>query len=1059
MPLSFEVNRGQTDPQVKFLSRGDGYVLFLTSAEAVLAVSKDQEAGVMTRSASPSRAFQLTPSSHARNSHQTELRIKLVGANPAAPASGMAELPGKSNYFLGRDPKGWHTNVPNYARVEYRSVYPGIDIIYSGNGRQLEYDFIIAPGADPRAITLDFAGADKIEIDRQGDLLLRVGRDVILQRRPHVYQEVGGVRRTVAGEYALKGNRQVAFRVGAYDATKPLVIDPVLVIYSTLLAGSGPDEGMSVAVDSAGSAYVTGATSSLDFPGTPGALQTARGGNDVFVAKLNAAGSGLVYSSYFGGSGDDTGFGVAVGFAGSAYVTGATNSSDFPTTARAHQNALSGSSDAFVAILNAAGSRLLYSTYFGGGNHEESYGIAVDRSRNVYVTGVTASTNFPTTAGAFQTALGGPLDAFVTKLNPAAYVSLIYSTYLGGAGPDIGFGVAADKAGDAYVTGTTESPNFPATTGASQTIYGGAGDAFVTKLNASGTAQLFSTFAGGGSLDIGFGIAADSAGSAYVTGATGSADFPVTAGGTSPIKSEGDDAFVIKLNAAGSSADYSRFIGGDKNDVGLSVAVDAAGNAYITGSTDSSDFPTVGGASQTAPGGGTDTFVSELNPSGTELLYSTYLGGSGDDSGFGVAVDLAGSAYVTGATSSSNFPATTGAFQTGAGGGRDGFVAKLAISGSGSPGFFHFSNATYGVGEGDGKATITVTRSGDTSVAAKVGYATQPDAAYIKCNVVNGAASERCDYSTTVGVLRFQPGETSKTFVVPVSDDSFTEGSETVNLTLASRDGSTSSVVSTATLTISDNDPSATPNPFLRNDFFVRQHYLDFLSREPDAGGYAYWQNLLNTCGMNQGGLGSPPDCDRVHVSSRFYLSTEFGERGYWVYRFYEASVGRLPKYVEFIPDMASVSGSQTTAENEASKADFISDLMARPEFATRYEGLTTTAQAAAFVAKLEQTAGIVMDDSARMQMIAQMQSGQRTAGETLRAFVESQAVWDKFFFRGFVAMQYFGHLRRDPEPADYDDWVDVLTNGRGDIQPEDYHHLISGFIYAVEYRERFGPP
>ncbi|MDQ3684099.1 MAG: hypothetical protein M3430_00660 [Acidobacteriota bacterium] len=371
-----------------------------------------------------------------------------------------------------------------------------------------------------------------------------------------------------------------------------------------------------------------------------------------------------------------------------------------------------------------------------------------------------------------------------------------------------------------------------------------------------------------------------------------------------------------------------------------------------------------------------------------------------------------------------------------------------------------FSNTTYSVGEGAGKATITVTRAGDPTPAVKVGYATRPDQAFSKCDVIDNRASERCDYSTTVGTLRFAPGETSKTFVIPISDDAFVEGNEVVNLLLSNPTGGTFGAAGTALLTIIDNDstpPTSSNNPFNSNAFFVRQQYLDFLNREPDGPGFADWQNVLNGCGPAQGGLGSPATCDRAHVSSGFYRSPEFTDRGYFIYRFYEAALGRLPRYAEFVPDMASISGFQSVAENEASKAEFITGFMARQEFADKYSMLTNAAQAAAFIQKLEQTAGVSMAEPQRSEMITAMQTGQRSAGETLRAFVETKAVFDRFFFRGFVAMQYFGYLRRDPDDAGYDDWVDVMINGRGTVPPSDHRHMIFGFIYSAEYRERFG--
>ncbi|MDQ3685583.1 MAG: NF038122 family metalloprotease [Acidobacteriota bacterium] len=371
-----------------------------------------------------------------------------------------------------------------------------------------------------------------------------------------------------------------------------------------------------------------------------------------------------------------------------------------------------------------------------------------------------------------------------------------------------------------------------------------------------------------------------------------------------------------------------------------------------------------------------------------------------------------------------------------------------------------FTNVGYSANESDGKATISVTRTGDTSGTGKIAYATRADAGFFRCDVVNGQASERCDYSTTVGTLRFAVGETQKSFVVPIADDAFVEGSESVGLTLYTP---TTANVSTATLTIQDSD-SATPttanNPFNGSSFFVRQHYLDFLAREPDAGGLNDWLNVLNNCKPGQGRLGFDAACDRIHVSSGFYRSTEFTDRGYFVYRFYEASLARRPIYTEFVPDMASLSGFQTPAEQEQNIADFIAKFMNGSEFIQRY-GTPASANAATFVAQLENAAQLQIAEPRRTQLINEMASGQKTAAQTLRGFIESQQVYDRFFFRGFVAMQYFGYLRRDPDAAGYNDWVDVLTNGRASagVGPGDYGHMIFGFVYSVEYRERFGQP
>ena len=657
LPLSFEVNEGQTDSQVKFIARGTGYSLFLTSTEAVLSLKAPSISAVV-------------------------LKMKLVGANPSPHLTGRDELPGKSNYFIGDDPAKWRTNVSNYAKVKYADVYPGVDLVYYGNQRQLEYDFLVAPGADPGAIRLAIDGCEKSRIDKQGDLVLEVDRSEIRLHQPVIYQEINRSRRSIGGKFVMRSGREVGFEIARYDASKPLIIDPV-ISYSTYLGGSGDESVGGIAVDSAGNAYITGTTDSSDFPtANPlqavfhrGICETLPVGTTTFpcsvafVTKLNAAGSGLIYSTYLGGGGRDAGRAIAVDFAGNAYVTGSTNSTNFPT-ANAFQPVTAGQRDAFVTKLNPTGSALLYSTYLGGSGADFGAGIAVDSSGNAYVTGLTGSSDFPT-ANAFQSMIGGSFNAFVTKLN-AAGSALVYSTYLGGSGGNDGAaGIAVDSSGNAYVTGSTNSRNFP-TANAFQAAYaGGLSDAFVTKVNAAGSALVYSTYLGGSGSgdygDQGTGIAVDSAGNAYVTGYTDSNDFP-TVNAFQPVYhccngyEYMGDAFVTKLNAAGSAV-YSSHLGGSVYDIGSGIAVDSSGNAYVTGSTYSHDFPTAS-PFQAAYAG---TFVTMINAAGSALVYSTYLGASFTDAGTGIAVDSAGNVYVIGTTSSTNFP-TANPFQAAYGG-------------------------------------------------------------------------------------------------------------------------------------------------------------------------------------------------------------------------------------------------------------------------------------------------------------------------------------------------------------------------------------------------------
>jgi len=666
LPLHFEANQGQTAEQVKFLARGRGYTLFLTSTESVLVLRSPEAAGPVNR-VTPGKVV-----TSKRSTPSAILRLKLLGANPRPAVDGREELPGRSHYLIGSDRKRWRANVPQHARVEYREVYPGVGLTYYGNQGQLEYDFVVSPGADPGLIRLGIEGAGGMRLDADGSLRIGLKGGEVIQRAPVVYQEVGGVRKPVPGRFVLRGRTEVGFKVGRYDVNRPLVLDPVL-LYSTYLGGSDEDQAIQVAVDTFGSAYVTGYTYSTDFP-TENALQPTSGGVvDIFVAKLSASGSALVYSTYLGGHRFDLGAAIAVDSSGNAYITGSTSSDDFPTV-NPLQPEKSGGSDAFVAKLNPAGSALIYSTYLGGNDMDDGFDIAVDAFGSAILTGQTLSTDFPT-ADPLQAANAGTFDAFVTKLNPAGS-ALVFSTYLGGSSTDLGFTAAVDASGNTYLAGATLSKNFP-TANPLQGTSGGSTDAFVTKLNASGTALVYSTYLGGSLEDFGSGLAVDSLGQAFVVGYTSSANFP-TRNAFQGANAGLDDAFVSKLSAAGSSLVSSTYLGGAGRDGGLGIALDGAGRAYVSGHTTSVNFP-VREPLQGANAGSTDGFVAKLSESSMGRLaleYSTYLGGSGIDSGVRIAVDAAGNAYVIGYTNSIDFP-LIGPIQDTNHGRGDLFVSKI----------------------------------------------------------------------------------------------------------------------------------------------------------------------------------------------------------------------------------------------------------------------------------------------------------------------------------------------------------------------------------------------
>jgi hypothetical protein len=656
LPLTFEVNQGQTDDRVDFLARGPNYNIFLTATEAVFALPR-----------------------------AAAMRMQLVGSAADPQVQGVDALAGKVNYFRGKDSGSWQTKVPIYRRVKYSAVYPGVDLIYYGQSQQLEYDFIVAPGADPSTIKLGFAGVEQTTVDAQGDLVLKTVGGPLRFQKPIVYQINGGRRHTIEGGYVHRSPHEIGFHVGAYDRTRPLIIDPVLS-YSTYLGGSGSDAGTSIAVDATGAVYVSGYTSSTDFP-TVSAVQPARKGrgSDLFVAKFTPDGSALVYATYLGGSDpDELRADIAVDSAGAAYVIALTYSSDFPTV-NAFQPANNGGRDAVVAKLSADGSRLIYSTYLGGSGFESGNAIAVDLAGAAYIAGETNSPDFPV-VNALQPTLLDSGDAFVAKLAPDGS-SLLYSTYLGSSLIDIAYDIAVDSLGAAYVVGFTEyAQDFPLVNPLQGP--GGSTDAFVSKFAPDGTRLIYSTRLGGSGYELGSGIAVDASGAAYVTGATESSDFPTMNALQPQLGGNTVDAFVVKIAPEGGAMIYGTYLGGSQEDGGSGIAVDTAGAVSVTGTTGSAnvtgtgsaDFPTMNPIQRTL-GGLHDAFVSKLSPDGASLVHSTYLGGRDDDIGRGITVDLTGATYVTGQTQSRDFP-TVNALQPPFGadacsGASDAFVVKI----------------------------------------------------------------------------------------------------------------------------------------------------------------------------------------------------------------------------------------------------------------------------------------------------------------------------------------------------------------------------------------------
>lgn len=685
LPLSFEPNQGQSASDAKFLAQGRGFAALFKPNEADL----------------------LLASGHAGS----PLRITLLHALQSTGMSGELRLPGTVNYLSGNDRRDWHTGIPTFQRLRYAGVYPGTDLVYYGNQGRLEFDFQVSPGASPNDIQLRLQGARTLTIDGKGDLVVTTEDGRIAFQKPAVYQTASGGRsETVAGSFRLLRNNTVGFAIGRYDHARPLIIDPILN-YSTYL-GSLADAS-SIAVDANGDAYVTG-VAMLAFPTTSGSYQpvgiSSTTAQDLwpnvgkpFIAKFNSTGTALVYSTFLSGSGIDAANGIAVDANGDAFVAGTTSSTDFPVTTGSLQMTNKASqTTGFVTELSSTGSSLLYSTYLGGSSFTMINAIAIDGSDDAYVTGRTLDTDFPTTQGAFQSAAVTKVSsnsypqysAFVAKLNPAG-AALAYSTYVTGSQSDIGWGIAVDSAGEAYVGGYTSSVDFPVTSGALQTTRETSNvlSGFVTKLNASGSALAWSTYLGGNDFDRITSLALDSSGNVYAAGSTNSPDFPVTSGafqtqvGISYYGYPQTNAFVSELNSTAGSLVYSTFLGGgvswgpyaDNGDQANGVAVDGQGMVYLTGSACTGDFPVTAGAFEPVDLAGEidsfcTAFLTKLNPApNTPLVYSTFFGGTGNgDPGDyfnaeianGLAVDPSDNVYLAGYTNSIDFPVTAGVVET-----------------------------------------------------------------------------------------------------------------------------------------------------------------------------------------------------------------------------------------------------------------------------------------------------------------------------------------------------------------------------------------------------------
>ena len=721
------------------------------------------------------------------------LALRFLAANPHATIEGANRAPGEVNYFRGSDPSQWHTRLARYGQVTYRDLWPGIDLFVREQSGILKYEFHVRPGARPSDIRLAYGGADRLSVDRSGALAIDTAAGVVHDAAPVAFQECNGGRNAVQIRYAIEGSGrsgQFGFAIdGAYDPDRELIVDPGIQ-YTTFLGGSSDDIGAGIAVDGAGNAYIGGTTQSPDFPTTVGAFQRT---------------------------------GAAQNFA-----------------------------EAFVAKLNAQGSALVYATFLGGSNMEFGRRIAIDASGNAYITGQTKSSNFPTTANAFDRTLNIPVncprcatdntDGFVTKLN-ATGSALVYSTYLGGTDYDSPRGIAVDAGGNAYVMGETLSPDFPTTAGAFDRTYNSNYDIFVTKLNAAGSALTYSTFIGGTQVDNGERIAVDAGGNAYVMGFSSSLDFPTTPGAFATTNSGSFDVTLTKLNPAGSDLIYSTYLGGSGMDSGGGLAVDGAGEAYVSGGSGSLNFPTTPGAFST-PQDGSDNFVTKFNAAGTALVYSAVFGGTGSDGAAGIALDVAGNAWITGATSSTNYPTTADAADRSPNGGTDAFITEVNPAGSALVYSTYHGGANTDVG-----SDVAIDNVGDVYVTGHTGSMDFPATVGAFDTVFAGDASvfwgdafvTKIDVSATTNAP-VAPPATPGTPVL-LSPANASAPSQPIGF-------SWTNVTSAASYTIQIDDSSAFTAPLERD--------LTVTAAQALASGLATTQHFWRVRAVNSAGIAGP---------------------------------------------------------------------------------------------------------------------------------------------------------------------------------------------------------
>jgi hypothetical protein len=662
--LAFTVNRGQSPSSIRFTAQGGGCGMAFSPAGTTFLLSRETAASVAKRAAKKSVMFEDDPTRDQPEYESFALELAFVGANENPEIQGEDRLPWNNNYFIGNDPDRWRTDVPNYKKIRFREVYDGVDLVYYGNRKRVKYDFVVKPGEDPEKILLkyDFGEAGgALAVNEKGELVVKTPVGELIEEKPYCYQKINGKEAAVEVRYEVVEGGIYRFRVGEYDKSAELVIDPELV-YSTYLGGIYREQATGVAIDKEGCVYVVGSTDG-DFPITSGALNSTP--TTMFLAKINPAGTSLVYSTYFGRNDlNGTIAGIAVDNEGNAYVAGSGVGSEFPTTSGAYDTQVAGYTDCYVTKINTQGNGLIYSTYIGGSSSDFIHGITIDSAGNAFVCGYTNSSDFPTTSGTYREKIttSGIYEAFITKLNRDG-TGLQYSSYLGQTGLE-DISIAIDTAGNAFVAGVSGHSaygSYPVTPDSYSTP-GGKTDIFITKMNDAGSGVFYSCLFGGGKNDYVTGIAVDSSGNAYISGYTESADYPTTPGAfQETYRGDGDryNGFLTKLNSEGSALVFSTYVHGDSDKpstIVMDLSVNQAGESFVTGNSDA--FPVTTDAYQKLDRG---AFLALFSSKGDSLIYSTCFGGSRSESGEALAIRENGDVVIAGFTDSLDFPVTAGA--------------------------------------------------------------------------------------------------------------------------------------------------------------------------------------------------------------------------------------------------------------------------------------------------------------------------------------------------------------------------------------------------------------